>query len=65
MKQLWITNYELAELLVEKGVDIVVTDNMAMKVSDDDAERIVEIVKEYAPAADSDYFLEDDDELPW
>lgn len=65
MKQLWITNYELAELLVEKGVGIIVTDNMAMKVSDDDAERIVEIVKEYAPAADGDYFLEDDDELPW
>lgn len=62
MKVLWISNYELAELLVEKEVNIAVTKNMEMVVSDKDAERIVEIVRECAPAADGDYFLEDADE---
>lgn len=62
MKILWISNYELAELLVEKEINIAVTENMEMVVSDKDAERIVKIVRECAPAADGDYFLEDADE---
>ena len=62
MKILWITNYELAEILVEKGINIEVTENMTMIVSDEDAGRIDEIVQECAPAAAGDYFLEDTDE---
>ena len=62
MKILWITNYELAEILVEKGINIEVTENMTMVISDEDAERIDEIVRECAPMADGDYFLEDVDE---
>ena len=62
MKILWTTNYELVEVLVEKEINIAVTKNMEMVVTDKDAERIVEIVRECAPAAEGDYFLEDADE---
>lgn len=62
MRILWITKHELMEILVEKGINIKVTDNMAMVVSDLDAARIREIVEEYAPAAAGDYCLEDADE---
>ena len=62
MKILWITNYELAEILEEKGINIRVTCNLAMVVSDLDAARIVEVVKECAPATADDYCLEDADE---
>ena len=62
MRILWIASHELMEILVEKGINITVTDNMVMVVSDLDAARIAEIVKEYAPAAANDYCLEDADE---
>ena len=62
MRILWITNHELMEILIEKGINIRVTSNMAMVVSDLDAARIAEIVEEYAPAAAGDSCLEDADE---
>ena len=62
MKILWITNFKLVEILMEKGINIAVTENMEMVVTDKDAERIVEIVRECAPTAEDDYFLEDADE---
>lgn len=62
MRILWITNRELMEILVEKGINITVTDNMAMIISDLDAARIREIVEKYAPAAAGDYYLEYADE---
>lgn len=62
MRILWIANWELAEILVAKGINITVLGDLTMVVSDLDAARIREIVEEYAPAASGDYCLEDADE---
>lgn len=59
MKTFWTSNDELKEVLVEKGINLIVNENMEVVISDEDAERIDFIVEEFAPAASGDYCIED------
>lgn len=59
MKTFWTSNDELKEVLVEKGINLIVNENMEVVISDEDAERIDSIVEEFAPAASGDYCIED------
>ena len=58
MKRLTTNNSELLEVLVENGIEIVCNENMEMVVSDEDADKIQDIVSIYAPAASDDYVIE-------
>lgn len=59
MKIIYTTNEELIEVLQDNGINITCNENMNMIISDEDSERIGEIVKEFAPAALMDYSMED------
>lgn len=50
-------NPELLEVLQEHGISIMCTEDMAMEISEEDAEHIESIVLEYAPAAIHDYVI--------
>lgn len=58
MKRITTNNSELLEVLVENGIEIVCNENMEMVVSDEDADKIQDIVSIYAPAASDDYVIE-------
>lgn len=58
MKILFTSNSELLEVLQNNGINMVCNENMQITISDEDAERIDEIVKDFAPAALMDYTLE-------
>lgn len=59
MKKINTDNQELLEALAENGIITTCTSNMDVVISDDDADRIDGIVKEFAPAASQDYCIED------
>lgn len=58
MKRITTNNSELLEVLVENGIEIVCNENMEMVVSDEDADKIQDIVRIYAPAASDDYVVD-------
>lgn len=57
MKQIITSNSELLEVLAENGINIICDDQMRMTLSDENAERVDEVVKEFAPAAYMDYTI--------
>ena len=57
MKKINTDNQELLEILAEKGIEIICDENMEMILTDEDAEKIEDIVEEFAPAARDDYFI--------
>lgn len=57
MKTIYTENSELLEVLAANGINIICNDQMEMKISDTDANRIDEIVAKYAPAAFADYVV--------
>ena len=59
MKNIWINNEALKEILVENGIELICNEDMQIQVSEEDAERIQAIVEEHAPAACDDYGFED------
>lgn len=59
MKKIWFNNPKLAELLTENGINLLVNENMEVILSDDDANRIENLIKQIAPAAILDYGIED------
>lgn len=59
MKQIFTSNQALLEVLAENGISIICDDNMRMTLTDEDAGRVEEIVKEKVPAATMDYYVED------
>jgi len=59
MKTLFCGNEELLDILSENGIVMTCNENMQIEISDDDAARIYDIVREYAPAALMDYAIED------
>lgn len=59
MKAIITTNEELINVLEENGITITCNEEMDIIVSDEDASRIDEIVKEFAPAAIMDYEIEE------
>lgn len=59
MKILFTSNSELLEVLQNHGISMVCNEDMQIIISDEDAERIDGIVKDFAPAALMDYSLED------
>ncbi len=60
MKKINTDNQELLEILAEKGIEIICDENMEMILTDEDAEKIEDIVEEFAPAARDDYFISED-----
>lgn len=58
MKTYYSNNSELNEILVANGINLICDDNMQVKISDEDAERVPAIVAEFAPAASGDYTIE-------
>lgn len=60
MKKINTDNQELLEILAEKGIEIICDENMEMILTDADAEKIEDIVEEFAPAARDDYFISED-----
>ena len=58
MKQIITTNTELLEVLQEHGIIPVCDNQMRMVITDSEAERVPNIVEQYAPAAAYDYVLE-------
>lgn len=59
MKTLYCGNEELLEILSENGIVMTCNEDMQIEISDEDAARIEDIVREYAPAALMDYSIED------
>lgn len=59
MKQIITSNNELLEVLVDNGIGIICDDQMRMTISDEDAERLDEVLEEFAPAAAWDYTVEE------
>lgn len=59
MKQIITSNSELLEILAENGINIICDDQMRMTLSDEDAERVDKVIKEFAPAAFCDYAIYD------
>ena len=59
MKTYFSDNDALTELLIDNGIELTCNENMEVLISDEDADRIEEIVKELAPAAIGDYCIED------
>lgn len=51
-------NPELIDILRENGIEITCTWYMALKVKDEDVNRIADIVREKAPAAVGDYSID-------
>lgn len=61
MKTLFCNNSELLDILGNNSIDMICNENMQIEISDEDAERVDRIVKEFAPAASGDYAIEDID----
>lgn len=59
MKKYYSENNQLNEILVNNGIDLICNERMEVIISNEDAERIKEIVKDMAPAAIDDYSIED------
>ena len=59
MKKIWFNNPELAELLADNGISLGCNEKMEIVVSDEDVDKINEIIKTLAPAAEMDYGFED------
>ena len=49
----------MLEILSENGIVMTCNEDMQIEISDEDAARIEDIVREYAPAALMDYSIED------
>lgn len=63
MKIIHTTNQELLEVLQENGINVMCNENMDMIISDEEAARIDDVVKEFAPASLMDYAIENVDAL--
>lgn len=59
MKKYYSSNEELNEILVNNGIELNCNEDMEIVISDDDAARIPEIVREQAEAAINDYSIEE------
>ena len=58
MKYIITSNPKLIEVLEENGITLMCDDQMRITLSDEDAERIPDIVEEFAPAAAYDFTIE-------
>lgn len=58
MKKYYCENQELNELLISNGIDLICDDNMDIIISDEDCERINDIVMRLAPSAIDDYYFD-------
>lgn len=59
MKKYYSSNEELNEILVNNGIELTCNEDMEIVISDEDAARIPEIVREQAEAAINDYSIEE------
>lgn len=59
MKKYYSSNEELNEILVNNGIVLNCNEDMEIVISDEDAARIPEIVREQAWAAINDYSIEE------
>lgn len=59
MKKYYSSNEELNEILVNNGIELNCNEDMEIVISDEDAARIPEIVREQAEAAINDYSIEE------
>lgn len=59
MKKYYSSNEELNEILVSNGIALNCNEDMEIVISDEDAARIPEIVREQAEAAINDYSIEE------
>lgn len=59
MKTIITSNEELLNVLEENGIALTCDEEMNIIISDEDASRIDEVVKEFAPAAMMDYTIEE------
>ena len=59
MKKYYSSNEELNEILVNNGITLNCNEDMEIFISDEDAARIPEIVREQAEAAVNDYSIEE------
>lgn len=59
MKKYYSSNEELNEILVNNGIVLNCNEDMEIVISDEDAARIPEIVREQAEAAINDYSIEE------
>lgn len=57
MKQIITNNSELLEVLECNGISIICDDQMRMTISDKDAAKVEQVVKEFASAAYMDYMI--------
>lgn len=63
MKKIITSNETLLEILTENGVNLECDENMDILISDEDATKVADIIKEYAPAAEFDYTIENVNKL--
>lgn len=59
MKKIWFSNDSLAQLLADNGIDLICDENMNITLSDEDAEKVIALIGEKAPAASDDYGIEE------
>lgn len=65
MKQIITDNQALIEVLESNGISVICDAQMRMVISNEDADSIEDIVAREAPAAVSDYTLEDIENLTY
>ena len=58
MKIIHFNNPALPEILDENGIDLICNENMDITISDEDAERIPDIIKKFAPYGVFDYCID-------
>lgn len=58
MKIIYFNNPALPEILDENGIDLILDKNMNITISDEDAERIPDIIKKFAPYGVFDYCID-------
>lgn len=59
MKKIWFNSPILAELLTDNGIELICDDGMNIIISDENAEKVEQVIKTLAPAAINDYGFEE------
>lgn len=59
MKKIWFNNPALADLLADNGINLICNENMEIVITEEDAERIPNIIEELALYAKEDFGIEE------
>ena len=59
MKKIITSNDKLLDILTDCGINLTCDENMDVLLTDEDAQKVEDIIEEHAPAAEFDYVIAD------